>query len=72
MTIDNGRRRHLAIHGLFEGEAGESRGVLAFIPNRRGKRPAFARAGELDGLPVSLTFIGESGPFVSYRYEPAP
>jgi uncharacterized phiE125 gp8 family phage protein len=59
--IDNGRRVRLIIAGLFDGEAGESQGVLAFIPNRKPKRARFARDGELDGAPVRLTFIGEDG-----------
>jgi hypothetical protein len=68
MSIDNGRQRHLVIPGVFEGLAGESDGVLAVIPNRKGKRARYARAGELDGAAVTLTFVGENGPFATYRF----
>jgi hypothetical protein len=67
MAIDNGRRVRLIVAGLFDGEAGESQGVLAFIPNRKGKRARYAREGELAGQRVGLVFIGEDGPFVSFR-----
>lgn len=68
MSIDNGRQRRLLIPGVFEGMAGESEGLLALIPNRKGKRPRYARGGELDGEAVTLTFVSENGPFATYRY----
>lgn len=68
-VIDNGRRVRLIISGLFDGEAGESRGLLSFIRNRRGKQARFVREGELDGERVRLTFVGEDGGFVTVRKE---
>ncbi len=68
-VIDNGRRRRLIIDGVFEGDAGEANGVLALMPNRKGKRPRMARSGLLDGEAVRLTFVGEDGVFVTYRAE---
>jgi hypothetical protein len=70
MGIDNGRRVRLVIAGLFAGEAGESRGVVSFIPTRKA-RPSQLRLieeGELDGAPVALSFIGADGPFASYAW----
>jgi ABC-type lipoprotein release transport system permease subunit len=69
-VIDNGRRVPLTVTGVFEGEAGEVDGLLAFIPNRKGKRARYARSGLLDGVEVRLVFAGEEGAFVSFRYEP--
>lgn len=67
--IDNGRRRRLVIAGLFDGTAGESEGLLSFIPNRSGARPADVRAGLLDGQPVLLELVPSAAqPFVTYRY----
>ena len=54
MKIDNGEWRHLVIDGVFDGMAGLSRGMLAFVP-RGGRKPEEARAGTLDGEPVRLT-----------------
>jgi ABC-type lipoprotein release transport system permease subunit len=68
-VIDNGRRRALIVSGVFEGEAGEADGLLAFIPNRKGKRARYVRSGTLDGVEVRLTFAGEDGAFVTFRYE---
>jgi hypothetical protein len=72
-VIDNGRRVRLTVPRLFDGDAGESEGLLAFIPNvtvrPRGAR--FCKEGELAGRPVRLTFVAEDGPFVTFRYEDA-
>lgn len=68
MSVDNGTQRRLVIAGVFEGLAGESDGLLAIIPNRKGRRARYIRAGELDGDAVHLTFVGENPPFVTYRY----
>ena len=54
MIIDNGNRVRLIISGVFDGEAGLSRGVVAFRPNRTDKPATSARAGLLDGAPVRL------------------
>jgi hypothetical protein len=70
MTIDNGRQLQVVIPGVFEGLAGESDGVLALIPNRKGKRGRYAREGEVEGQPVRLTFVAERPPFVTYRWGP--
>jgi hypothetical protein len=71
MSIDNGRRVRLTVPRLFDGEAGESEGRLAFIPNVtvRQRKPQFCTEGVLDGQPVRLTFVGSDGTFVSFRYE---
>lgn len=69
--IDNGRQRRLVIAGLFDGIAGESDGLLAFIPNRSGKRPQEVRGGLLDDQPISLTLVAAPAPkrpFCSFRY----
>jgi hypothetical protein len=67
-VIDNGRRVRLVIDGVFDGEAGLADGVLACIPNRKGKRARYARRAELDGRTVLLTFIGDKDGFASFRY----
>jgi hypothetical protein len=74
MSIDNGRRLRLTVPRLFDGEAGESEGVLAFIPNVtvRPRRARFCDAGELEGRPVRLIFVGGDDPFVTFRYEELP
>ena len=54
MIIDNGRQVRLVIDGVFDGMAGLSRGVVAFVPNRSGRGPEEARGGLLDGEPVRL------------------
>jgi hypothetical protein len=73
MTIDNGRRVRLFIERVFDGEAGESAGVVSFIAGiKEANRAKFATGGTIDGDPVRLTFIGREGPFVSYRYEARP
>lgn len=74
MIVDNGRRRQLVVAGLFDGLAGESEGLLSFIPNRTGKRPVDVRAGLLDGEPVFLelaTGTSVDPSFVTFRYRSA-
>lgn len=73
MSIDNGRRVRLTVPRLFEGEAGLSEGLLAFIPNVtvRPRQARFCDAGELDGVPVRLFFVGANGPFVTFRFSTA-
>lgn len=72
-VIDNGRRVRLTVPRLFDGEAGESEGLLAFIPNVtvRPRRPQFCTEGVLDGAPVRLKFVGSDGPFATFRFEGA-
>lgn len=73
LTIDNGRRVRLTVPRLFDGEAGESEGVLAFIPNVtvNRRRPQFCTEGVLNGVPVRLSFVGGDAPFVTFRFEVA-
>lgn len=74
MIIDNGRRVRLIIAGLFDGQAGESDGVVSFIPNRSGTRPASARGALLDGAPVFLTLREgptAGAPFCTYSWRVA-
>jgi hypothetical protein len=54
VIVDNGKQRRLIIAGLFDGIAGEQNGVLAFIPNLKGKRASEVRRGVLDEQPVHL------------------
>lgn len=68
--IDNGRRVRMVVDGVFDGMAGESRGVIAFIPNRSESRPEAARGGLMDGEPVLLqpdTSVSD-GRIYSYRW----
>lgn len=74
MIVDNGRRRQLVVAGLFDGLAGESGGVLSFIPNRSGKRASDVRAGLLEGDPVFLELVTGATvdpSFVTFRYRSA-
>lgn len=66
MIIDNGTRRNLTISGVFHGTCGESRGRLAFIPNRFDKRPEDQRSGLLDGDAVRLFNIQIDGEGPAY------
>lgn len=69
MIIDNGRKRRLIVAGVFDGECGESDGLLSFIPNRATARPESVRGGLLDGDVVILSDIKTGdGPFVTARY----
>lgn len=52
--IDNGRRAHLVIAGVFDGMAGVVGDRLAFVPNRFDRHPDAAHGGLLDGAPVRL------------------
>ena len=52
--IDNGRRAHLIIAGVFDGLAGVVGDQLAFVPNRFDRRPDLAHGGVLDGRPVRI------------------
>ena len=63
--IDNGSRVRLWIPGVFEGEAGVSRGVIAFIPNRAGHLPKKEVRGEIDGQPawINVRQCGASSMF---------
>lgn len=54
MKIDNGRRARLIIEGVFDGDAGLSRGLLAFRPNRSTAKPDLARGATLDGEPILI------------------
>jgi hypothetical protein len=70
VTVDNGRRGHLVIDGVFDGQAGIQGDSLAFRPNRRGASPKRLMGGILDGEPVLLTASkDEFGPFWSARFE---
>ena len=71
MIIDNGRRARLIIAGVFDGMAGVSRGLVAFIPNRAGNKPEMARGAILDGDPVRLSDVqkAEGGPAYTARYQ---
>lgn len=71
MSIDNGRQRRLIVPGVFDGIAGESEGLLAFIPDRNGKPARYARLGTLDGEQVALSYVAENKPFVTFRYGPS-
>jgi hypothetical protein len=66
MIIDNGVRRELVIAGVFNGTCGESRGRLAFIPNRFEKRPEEQRGGLLDGNPIRLCDVHLDGEGPAY------
>lgn len=71
-AIDNGRQRRLVVADIFDGMAGESGGLLAFIPNRPGRRVQQARGAILDGEPVLLTLVSAPGPrspFATFRYQ---
>lgn len=70
-VIDNGLRVSLFVPRLFEGEAGMSDGLLAFIPNVtvRPRKPQFCTDGVLEGVPVRLAFQAKDGPFVTFRFE---
>lgn len=70
MSIDNGRRVRLIVDGLFDGMAGESGGVVAFVPNLSAMRPEAARGGIMDGDPVLLTLDARrsDGRIYSYRW----
>lgn len=71
MKIDNGEWRHLVIAGVFDGLAGLSRGVLAFIPTQPNRKVESARAGTLDGEPVRLTIERDGdGPVYLAKFEP--
>lgn len=69
MKIDNGRRVRLDIAGLFAGEAGEADGIVALIPNGRGRAPRRVR-GTIDGAAVQLELASGvvAPPFVAYRW----
>jgi hypothetical protein len=67
--IDNGRKVHLVVPGVFEGIAGESDGAVAFKPNMKVRRARQARDGELHGAPVRLIYVGEAAGYVTFRYE---
>jgi hypothetical protein len=71
MIIDNGARKPLIIHGVFDGLAGLSGGVLSFTPNRIGRPPLLARGAVLDGEPVRLLSVqlGEDGRSMTARFE---
>lgn len=68
MIVDNGTRAHLIIDGVFDGTAGLSRGVVAFIPNRTGRKPQDARGGLLDGAPVRVA-VTVDGPICTATVE---
>lgn len=62
--INNGRRAHLVIAGVFDGMAGVQGSVVAFAPNRAGGNPGRVKGGVLDGVPVMLdSRKDEDGPF---------
>jgi hypothetical protein len=62
--INNGRRAHLVIAGVFDGMAGVQGNAVAFAPNRAGGSPGRVKGGILDGEPVLLsTTKDEFGPF---------
>jgi len=68
--IDNGRRAHLVIEGVFDGPAGLQGGLLAFVPNLTDARPDAVHGGLLDGMPIRLTASKDPvGPFWTARYE---
>ena len=74
MIVDNGKRRRLVVAGMFDGLAGESEGLLSFIPNRTGRRASDIRAGILDGEVVHLelaTGATVDPSFVTFRYRSA-
>lgn len=66
MIIENGARLPLQIEGVFDGLCGLVRGVLAFVPNRVGRKPEEALAGVLDGRPVRLIGLAQSEDGVTY------
>lgn len=70
MKIENGRRAHLEIAGVFDGTAGVQGARASFLPNRSTARPESVKGGMLDGVPVRLvTTKDESGPFYTARFE---
>lgn len=71
MIVDNGSRVPLVIDGVFDGDAGLSRGVLAFIPNRTGRAPEQVRGGVMNGHGVKLTVERDGeGPMYLARFGP--
>ena len=68
--INNGKRAHLVIDGVFDGEAGVQGNQLAFVPNRSGRLPGTAKGGLLDGEPILLsTRKDPNGPFWLATFE---
>lgn len=68
--IDNGRRAHLVIPGVFDGMAGVQGNKAAFAPNRGGGSPRHVRTGTLDGKPALLnTTKDEFGPFWTTQFQ---
>lgn len=68
--IDNGRRVAVTIRGVFDGQAGESDGIIAFIP--RGPAPRIVH-GICEGqLGIFYSIDGKCAlPFAAYRFEVA-
>lgn len=70
MIIDNGTLHRLLIPGVFTGEVGAVRGVVAFVPNSARIDPAKALVGTLDDQVVRLAPRKDAeGPFWTSTYE---
>lgn len=68
--INNGKRKHLVIVGVFDGMAGVQGSTLAFVPNMKGNRPESIKGGVLDGEPVMLTITKDAaGPLYRARFK---